>query len=354
MKTMKDRNITINDVAQAAGVSKGTVDRVLHNRGEVSAKSRKRVLEVIEELGFKPNVYASMLASRKVCRIACLFPESDGADFWSLTGRGVVQAREAVDRFGVTVSVYNFDQYDQDSFTDACARVLEDNPSAVVLAPFFANSVLMFVKELRERGIPYTYVDSKPDDDGYLAYFGMPMYQSGVLCGDILTDGRNPKKVYIVRLERDKKGLSDPTVRRRKGFTEFMKKHFPDCELVSVMISPKDHDARYKVLDEAFALDENECKYIVMFNSRVHLVADYLRDKHMDRCRLIGFDVVEKNLQALRDGYVQVLIAQHADRWTSDAIKATADHLLGLKKVDEKDNFTPMDILSRYNCDYYG
>ena len=48
-------NVTINDVAKAAGVSKGTVDRVIHNRGEVSEKSRKKVLKVIEELGYKPN-----------------------------------------------------------------------------------------------------------------------------------------------------------------------------------------------------------------------------------------------------------------------------------------------------------
>ena len=45
--------VTINDVAKAAGVSKGTVDRVLHNRGEVSRKSKEKVLKVIEELGFR-------------------------------------------------------------------------------------------------------------------------------------------------------------------------------------------------------------------------------------------------------------------------------------------------------------
>ncbi|MGM9747427.1 MAG: substrate-binding domain-containing protein [Candidatus Cryptobacteroides sp.] len=349
-----NKKITINDVAQAAGVSKGTVDRVLHNRGEVSAKSRKRVLEVIEELGFKPNLYASMLASRKVCNIACIFPESDGADFWSFADRGVEQARDEVARFGVSVSVFNFDQYDEDSFSYACKSVLNDNPSAVVLAPIFADSALKFVKELSDKGIPYTYVDSKPDDDGYLAYFGMPMYQSGVLCGDILTDGRKPNKAYIIRIERDKKGLSDPTVGRRKGFTEFMRAHFPDCELVSVMISPKDKESRFKALDRAFEGDDSENKFIVMFNSRVHLVVDYLRERNMKNCRMVGFDVLEKNIQGLRDGYVNILIAQHADRWTYDAIKATADHILGLKSVEVKDNYTPMDILSKYNCDYYG
>ena len=71
----KDSKITINDVALAAGVSKGTVDRVLHNRGEVSRKSREKVMRVIEELGYKPNLYASVLASRRLQKIVCIIPE---------------------------------------------------------------------------------------------------------------------------------------------------------------------------------------------------------------------------------------------------------------------------------------
>ncbi|MCD8313839.1 MAG: LacI family DNA-binding transcriptional regulator, partial [Bacteroidales bacterium] len=47
---------TINDVALKAGVSKGTVDRVLHKRGEVSPESREKVMRAIEELGFVPNI----------------------------------------------------------------------------------------------------------------------------------------------------------------------------------------------------------------------------------------------------------------------------------------------------------
>ena len=58
-----------------SGVSKGTVDRVLHNRGEVSEKSRARVLEVIQELGYRPNIYASLLASKKNHKIVCIIPE---------------------------------------------------------------------------------------------------------------------------------------------------------------------------------------------------------------------------------------------------------------------------------------
>ena len=47
-----ENKVTINDIARLTGLSKGTVDRVLHKRGEVSKKSYEKVMKVIEELGY--------------------------------------------------------------------------------------------------------------------------------------------------------------------------------------------------------------------------------------------------------------------------------------------------------------
>ena len=108
----QESQVTINDVAKAAGVSKGTVDRVLHNRGEVSQKSKEKVLKVIAELGYKPNFYASILASQKKHRIVCIIPEYAEGDFWSLTAKGVEDSREAAGRYGITVDIVTYDQYE--------------------------------------------------------------------------------------------------------------------------------------------------------------------------------------------------------------------------------------------------
>lgn len=64
MKSLPDK-IRIKDIARLANVSTGTVDRVLHNRGEVSAKSREKVEKVLKEINYQPNIYASALASKK-------------------------------------------------------------------------------------------------------------------------------------------------------------------------------------------------------------------------------------------------------------------------------------------------
>lgn len=345
--------ITINDVAKAAGVSKGTVDRVLHDRGEVSAKSREKILRVIEELGYRPNLYASILALKKDFHIACIIPEFNNGEFWALTEKGIDQGREYAERFGIDVSVAMYDQYDLDSFQSACESVLSSGPSGVVIAPMFRNETLKFAKELEEAGIPYVYIDSKLEEDGYLAYYGMPMYQSGYLCADILTDGRDVKKVHVIRIERDKKGLSDPTITRRTGLLDYISEHYPECIVENTFLDPKDMTARYMVLDELFAKDTDPVKYIVMCNSRVHFVADYLRERNIRTCRVVGFDVLERNLAALRDGYVQALIAQHSDKQAAAAISAITDYLIMHTTPQKKDNYTQMDILNKYNCDYY-
>lgn len=346
-------NVTINDVAKAAGVSKGTVDRVIHNRGEVSEKSRKKVLKVIEELGYKPNVYASMLASQKKHTICCIIPEYTDGDFWSLTAKGIEDARESALRYGVNVEIVTYDQYDLESFRESCLKALDINPSGVVVAPIFRGETLAFAQELSRRDIPYVYIDSKIDEDeGYLAYFGMPMFQSGYMCADMLMNGADAEKVYIIRIERDKTKQSDPTAARRTGFIKYMCEHFPDTELVNVLIDPKDREARIEKLDSTLLSDKGK-KLIVMFNSRIHLVADYVRTRNLRNTRIVGFDFLEKNVEALKEGIVQAIVAQHSDRQAASAVMSLVDKLIIGTDPNRRDNFTQLDILNRYNCDYY-
>ncbi|MFC2512511.1 MAG: LacI family DNA-binding transcriptional regulator, partial [Prevotella denticola] len=64
--------IRIKDIAERAGVSVGTVDRVLHKRPNVSAAALKRVEKVLKEMDYQPNVYASALAYNKSYTFYCL------------------------------------------------------------------------------------------------------------------------------------------------------------------------------------------------------------------------------------------------------------------------------------------
>lgn len=66
--------VTIFDVARAAGVSITTVSRILNNKPDVSKTTRQRVQQVIKDLGFIPHAQAQRLAARRSRTIALLFP----------------------------------------------------------------------------------------------------------------------------------------------------------------------------------------------------------------------------------------------------------------------------------------
>ena len=348
----QNQKITINDIARRTGLSKGTVDRVLHNRGEVSRKSYERVMEVIRELGYEPNVYASLLAKGKKHLIAVLIPASDPGSFWELAASGIDRDTDPVTAAGVDIVPFSYDQYDIESFRSACAKVIGAGPSGVVLAPLFQGETEAVTQQFAKHGIPYCFIDSRPDSNGYLAYFGMPLYKSGYLCADQLTRGRNIPGALIVRIRRDRYQQSDPTVNRRAGFLDYMLEHAPDCKIDNVFVDPNDPEGIDAILDGYFA-EHPEVRHIVMFNSRIHLLVPWLASHPNPERRVVGFDNLRANMDALRNGTVSVLIGQRPDEQVHLAIEALAEYVLLGKVPPRKDHFMHMDVLTRYNVEDY-
>ena len=348
---MKEK-ITIIDVAKRAGVSKGTVDRVLHNRGEVSKKSAAKVRKAIEELEYEPNVYASLLSSSNTHVIAGLLPDVVEGEYWDKINRGFVQGCEQAAAFGIRSRAFYYNQYDAEAFRRACAELLESNPAGVVLPPLFVADTMALVEELRKRAIPYVYVDSKLEDDDYFAYYGMPMYKSGRLCAALLTERDTPEEVAVIRIRRDKNGQSDPTVGRRAGFTDFMGQNFPGAVLREIIVDPSDSDKIYAALDAFFSANP-DVRHIVMFSSRVYLIGRYLSEHPAAGRRVIGFDNLEKNMEMLSEGTVDILISQRTENQSRYAVNALSDYLLMRKKPQGRDNYMHMDILTKYNMENY-
>ena len=153
--------VTINDIARLTGLSKGTVDRVLHNRGEVSKKSYEKVMACIREMGYEPNVYASLLAGKGKGSIAVVLPRPEEGSYWELASSGIGKAEESGRQVGVHTQLFTYNEFSADSFRETCATVLDSKPSGVVIAPMFQYETQVFVQELSGRGIPYVFVDTK-------------------------------------------------------------------------------------------------------------------------------------------------------------------------------------------------
>jgi len=91
---MESEKIRIKDIAERAGVSVGTVDRVLHNRPNVSPKALEKVNKALAEMDYKPNMYASALAYNKSYRFYILIPKHESEAYWQEVEEGAQSACE--------------------------------------------------------------------------------------------------------------------------------------------------------------------------------------------------------------------------------------------------------------------
>ena len=171
--------IRIKDIARLADVSVGTVDRVIHGRSGVSEASKKRVEEILKQLDYQPNMYASALASNKKYTFICLLPEHLEGEYWTAVEIGIHEAIATYSDFNTSVKINYYDPYDYHSFENVSEAILALQPDGVMVAPTAPQYTKGFTDQLQALDIPYIYIDSNIKDVPPLAFFGQNSRQSG-------------------------------------------------------------------------------------------------------------------------------------------------------------------------------
>lgn len=343
-------NATIFDVAKLCGVSRGTVDRVVHRRGRVSQATIDKVNRAIEILGYKPNANASLLASKKVFTFSCLMPKFNKGEYWEKIYEGFLSAVAANPQFKIDLDLQFYDQTDPESFKKCCDDVLKRKPAGVVLTAVFPNEVSEFARKLDEAKIPYAFEDNKVDNLNYLFYYGADPYKSGTMAAFLLTNRINPPEIAIVRLIRDIERKADPNSIRRKGFIDYINRTQPSCKVHQIFIKPSEPHESYMTLKAFFDKHPN-VKHIAMINSRVYLLADFLNNNPDPQRVVIGFDDLERNLASLRSGAVEYLVTRQISMQSYHALTALAEYVILGKMPAKRENYLHMEILHRLNLD---
>lgn len=99
--TTRDTAPTLEDVAKVAKVSTATVSRCLNSPDQVSQKTRERVMQAVENLGYSPNFAARVMAARRTFTIGAIIPTMENAIF----ARGLQVFQEELHRKGYTLLV---------------------------------------------------------------------------------------------------------------------------------------------------------------------------------------------------------------------------------------------------------
>ena len=116
---MNPKKARLKDIAVLCGVSIGTVDRVLHNRGDVSAKTSLKINTMAKKIQFTPNLVAKSLSLKKRFRIALLLPDGDTVyPYLNKRLAGIQQALDELKDFNTNIDLYGFDRGLEKSFDE--------------------------------------------------------------------------------------------------------------------------------------------------------------------------------------------------------------------------------------------
>ena len=346
------KSIRIKDIAEKCGVSVGTVDRVLYDRGGVKATTKEKVLKTLKEMNYTPNMLAKTLALKKSFKIVTFIPDPEKNEYWKKFHTGVDHALADMKNFNMTVETLTFDMYDEDDFNRKTKKVLELNPSGVVFIPVFKKSATEFSKKLDELKIPYSFMDTYLQGVNQVAYFGQDAEKSGFVAGKLLKYSlKDNDKVAILKVT-ENDYVSRLIRTRVEGFRKFLNSNI-DMKITidEYLIDLSQNDEPEKTLNEIS--QKNNYTAFFIPNSRGFIVADYFAGKNFDKhFIIIGYDLLDKNVRYLKEDYIDFLISQKPEEQAYNAIKSLFDFIL-MNKKSHKINYTPIDIIIKENIDFY-
>ncbi len=350
----KKSNIRIKDIAKMAGVSTGTVDRVIHNRGEVSELSRAAVQKVLDDINYQPNIMARALASKKQYLFACLIPDYEPGEYWQTVELGIDKALEDFGQYNIQIQKITYNQYDEQSFMAASEELIAYQPHAVLIAPIFRSETLRLVSKLQGLKIPFSFLDSMIDNVDFVSYYGQDSKQSGYVAAKLLTASLTASaKLLVVRTKRKGESFSNQTMGRYQGFLQYLHEHHFDNELVKIELMDEDSDNHGNSTALTAVLEQNPgIGAMITFNSKVFKLADFLSERNYKHIVLGGYDLLASNVAHLKNGNIAFLIAQRPEQQSYYAIRDMCHVLIFHREVNAI-NFMPIDVLMKENIDYY-
>ncbi|MDR2449411.1 MAG: LacI family DNA-binding transcriptional regulator [Prevotellaceae bacterium] len=348
------QRLRIADIARITGVSAGTVDRVLHNRGRVSDEKRKKIEAVIDQMDYKPNVFARSLSIKKEMRFVSLIPNFDPAGYWEYIRNGINKAQKEISDHRIIIEHHHFDQYDNRSFVVATERILSTSPDAVIFSPVFIEESVAFAEQLEQQNIPCVLVDSNVEAINSLAYYGQHSLKSGYTAAQLLFTGLPENSVVLLTRSVRPNGIgSNQAILREKGFMHYVDEHQlqQNYQIVRVDLYSNNTAKNLNKLWEVVA-GNIPIAGAAIFSSKVYRLVDYLNQLKLHDIKIIGYDELPQNVTALKAGRVSYLIAQRPEMQGYLVVKDLVKHLV-YKQPTHRTNYVPVDILTREIVDEY-
>lgn len=239
---------TIRDIAQTLGVSRGTVDRALHDRGGIAPEVREEVLRKAEELGYKANRAGLLLASRKKPRRIGVFLPSEGNPFFDEVIRGMKAAEAEYRDLGFSLVLTSARGFFAQEHVARISELVSAGVDALVVTTMEDEDVLA---ALAAAAVPVIAVNSDISFPGRLCYVGPDYYEKGAIDAGLLSLASDRERhILILTGSGRMKGHSEVVT----GFLETLEKRKAKYSLTAVCNGEDDDEVSFNAVREALSV----------------------------------------------------------------------------------------------------
>jgi LacI family transcriptional regulator len=335
-----DKAAGIRDIANALGTSIGTVDRALHGRSGVSARTKARVLRMADQLGYKPNIAARSLKLNRKIRIAAVLPREIAA-FFNPLREGIQSAADEALGMRLTLDFIDFPRLGSGDVA-ALESAASKKYDGILFTPGRPRELAGVIRRIVGQGTPMLCVASDAPDSDRIASVMVDAYISGALAAELLSHKLQvPSRVATITGDL----ATFDHAEKLRGFAATLAMLAPHLTLLPVIESHESADAAYR---QSIALLKAKARpeaiYISTANSLPVLRA--LEElKLLGRVQVIATDLFPELATLIESGRVLATLYQRPEAQGKTAFETLIAHLLNKEKPVITHRFPPHIIL---------
>ena len=337
--------VTLAEIAALAGVSRGTVDRALNDRGRVDPKVAARVRRIAAERGYRPNRAGRMLARAKNPIRIGVIVQSVETMFMHTVFEEIERASAHFTTTGAEVLVRPLEGVDAQQQLDVIDELLEAGVQGIALSPAEDERVRARIQELSGH-MPVVTFNSDLPDSGRLCYVGVDNFACGRMSAglmDLLLAGHG--EVLLVAGQENNWSHQQ----RVDGFQTEAAANFPGLSLLPPQTCGDDQQLAHDIVCRAVQEHPSLRGVYVSVNGQLG-ACDALRELGLQgKVHLICHDLIPANTENVRRGLIDFLIDQDAALQGARPIELLMDYLLAGEKPETDRILACIDIRNRYN-----
>lgn len=293
-------------IAELSGVSRGTVDRVLNNRPRVHPDKKERVLKVIRELDYKPNLAArALVMNRKSLKLGIVLPNWKG-HFEREIMRGIESAREETKIFGVELLLERCPSELPEDFIGCIDRLLRAGVKGLAICALDCVAIREKVREVADSAIPVVTFNSDLPQSGRICFVGQDLYRSGRIAASLMNKLVAPgKRVLVAAGNLEFSGHHQ----RVEGFMKCWQDSARGADDCAVIQTYNEYGITFDKVSAA--LRDDSLVGIYMANEHVTACADAVKRNGGHPPRIVAHDLSAANIKLLKELRIDFIISQN-------------------------------------------